>query len=172
MVSKIIIGAIIVICLTGIVGVLNVAKTQVPYTEQECANVQVPYASQLCSNKEYAYNVKYTTCDQFSPGIIFTTPAKVTCTVNNLQNQAGTFFITYGFIIAGVPVTQSESASIYASSSASRTYSYNGQIQNCYCSATAPTYQDCQAITAYKTETQCHDITKYRSISLWQSMFG
>jgi hypothetical protein len=193
---KIIAPAIIVIIIAGVFGVLNIAKTQipytaqecenvqVPYTAQECANVQVPYAGQSCTNKVYAYNAQTPTCTQFSPGIFSSTPAKVTCTVNNLENRGGTFSITYGFIIAGASATQSENVNIYASSSASRSYSYNGEVQQCVCYATPPTYQDCQSVTQYKTETQCKDITKYRTetqckdvtkyrtVSLWQSMFG
>jgi hypothetical protein len=172
---KIILPAIIIIIIVCVVGALNIAKTQVPYTAQECNNVQVPYSDQVCQNIDYAYNVKQTACTQYVPAILFglgSSPAQVTCTVNNLENKQGTFQITYGFLIAGTPIRNTENVGIYAMSSVSRSNSYNGQIQNCICEAVPPSYQSCQVVTRYRTETQCHDVTKYRTVSLWQSLFG
>jgi len=169
--------AILVILLVIIVLVvaLNIAQTQQPYTGQECQNVQVPYSDQVCQNIEYAYNAKQTACTQYYSGIILglgASPAQVICTVNNLENKMGIFRITYGLRIAGTPITNTEDVAIYSMSSVSKTYSYNGQIQNCICNVNPPSYQNCQIVTRYRTESQCHDVTKYRTISLWKSLFG
>jgi hypothetical protein len=184
----IVIGA----CIIG----LNVAKTQVPYTDSECNNVQVPYSSSECNNvqvpystqdcktKNYAYNVVTTTCTQYDRGIIFSDPATVVCRLNNLEKQPGVFTITYGFYIAGQPVKFSDSVNVYAMGYIERLYTYNGQRDYCICSAIPPQYQDCQNVIRYKTESQCHDVTKYRTdeqchnvtkyrtISVWQSLLG
>jgi hypothetical protein len=192
-------NVIIILLLCIIVGAciigLNIAKTQVPYTDRECndvqvpytdrecSNVQIPYSAQDCQTKAYAYNGD-NKCTFYDPGIIFSSPAKVVCTINNLERQPGTFSVTYGFVIAGKPFKFTDSLPINALSSISRTYTYNGQIDYCTCDATPPTYQNCLQVTKYRTETQCHDITKYRTenqchdltkfktVSIWQSLFG
>jgi len=212
----------LILCLVIIVVVigLNIAKTQVPYTESECKdvqvpysereckdvqvpytaseckNVQTPYSAQDCLTKTFVYNVVTTTCTQYVRGIFTPDPAKVVCTLNNLEQKPGPFVMTYGFLIAGQPVVTTASLNMYAMGTSTQTYTYNGQVDNCICRATAPTYQDCSQVTKYRTESQCSDVTKYRTdnqcqnvtkyrtesqcqnvtkyktISVWQSLLG
>lgn len=168
---KIIIGIVVILIIVIIF--LNVLKTQVPYSDRVCNDVQVPYSDHVCENNPYAYNVEYAACTKYSPGFlgIGYQPATVICKVNNLENKAGIFNIQYGLIIAGTPITKSESTSIYASSSTSKTYTYAGEASNCICGATPPMNQVCRDIIRYKTEKQCNDVTKYRTVSIWQSLF-
>ena len=57
MLSKNVIIILLLCIIAGacIIG-LNIAKTQVPYTDRECSNVQIPYSAQDCQTKAYAYN--------------------------------------------------------------------------------------------------------------------
>ena len=184
-------NVIIILLLCIIVGAfiigLNIAKTQLPYTDSEsnniqvpyttnecnniqvpysasdCNNIQVPYSAQDCATKDYAYNVVTPTCSQYVRGIFTPDLAKVVCRLNNLEKQPGVFTITYGFYIAGQPVKFSEAVNVYSMGSIERTYTYNGPISNCICTSIPPQLQDCQNVIHYKTESQCHDVTKYRT---------
>jgi len=168
---KIIIGLVVILVIVIIL--LNLLKTQIPYTDSVCNPVQVPYSDKVCENNPYVYNVEFTACKGYSAGIlgIGYQPATVICKVNNLENKAGTFNIRYGLIIAGTPITKNEPTSIYASSSASKTYTYEGQAERCVCEADPPLNQVCRDVIRYRTETQCNDVTKYRTVSIWQSLF-
>ena len=140
-------------------------NVQVPYSSSECNNVQVPYSTQSCVTKDYAYNVVTTTCSQYVRGIFTPDLAKVVCRLNNLEKQPGVFTISYGFSIEGQPVKFSESINVLSMGSIERTYTYNGPISNCICAAIPPKLQDCQNVVLYKSESQCHDVTKYRTDS-------
>jgi len=142
-----IIAIVIVVAIVAIVIGLNIAKTQVPYSTKDC------------QTKAFAFNGQ-STCTRYDRGIIFSSPAKVVCTINNLERQPGTFTVTYGFVIAGKPVDFTVPVDINSLSSTVKTYTYNGDIDTCTCRATPPTYQECE------------NVIRYKSVSLWESLFG
>lgn len=116
----VIIGLLLCLVIVVVVIGLNIAKTQeayteteckdvqVPYTASDCKDVQVPYSAQNCQAKTFVYNVVTTSCTQYVRGIFTPDPAKVVCTLNNLEQKPGAFVMTYGFLIAGQPVVNTD----------------------------------------------------------------
>ena len=142
---------VVIVAFVLIIVALNVVTTQVPYSSQECHTIP------------FAYTVNITECAPYAPGIIFglgSTPAKVTCTINNLENKMGTFTLYYGVRIDQKDIIQTENVSMDARDFLSRTYYYNGEIRTCTCYASPPSYQE------------CHLVTNYRNVTIWHSLFG
>jgi hypothetical protein len=60
------------------------------------------------------------------------------CTINNLDNKGGTFYVKIGFVIDGTDVTETQSAYLYPQTSYTFKKSLKASATSCYCAEISP----------------------------------
>lgn len=148
-------------------------EVQVPYNDIEYYTEKEPFPDIKYTTKNLVYNAAYKTCVGRVPLI---SDAKVTVTVNNLDNAGGTFKLWVGLILPdGNRIGQEVSNYVYPLQSADFTYTANSAVSSCtYDVLSIPTktisesftnYRDVQksrTVTKYRTETNYRDVVKTR----------
>ncbi len=140
-------------------------EVQVPYDAQEAYTEQEPYTEEVCDNLNLIYKKDTGSCMQYDDNFFSEDePAKYDCTITNLDNQAGTFFMEIGFYMDGQKIVETQNKYIYPQSSGTFYTEKMAYIDSCYCSVTSiPTKQECEMVTKYKTVTKYRTVTKYKT---------
>lgn len=143
-------------------------EVQVPYDALEEYTEQEPYAEDVCEDINIIYKKDNGACIQYKDNFFADDePARYDCTITNLDNQAGTFYMEIGFYISGQKITEVQNKYVYPQSSQTFSIQKMAQIDSCYCVITSiPTKQECETITNYRTIVKTRTITKYRTETL------
>lgn len=138
---------------------------QVPYDYQEEYTETVPYTDQECESRELVYKKDTGSCIQRDDNFFADdVPAKYSCTITNLDTEAGTFSMKIGFNVNGEQLFETQQKYIYPQSSESFSVSRDASISSCFCSETSiPTKQVCRDVIKYKDVAKYRTITKYKT---------
>jgi len=144
---------------------VNCKEMQIPYDALEEYAEQEPYTDTLCENINLVYKNEKGTCTQYEDNFFSSdTPSTYSCTIANLDNEAGYFSIDIGFNIDGQTLGENQTQYIYPQSSQTFYAQKMAYIDSCYCLITSvPTKQECETVTRYRTVTKTRTVTKYRT---------
>jgi len=129
------------------------------YTEQECQ--YVPYTDQECEAKALSYSRTNITC---KTGGLIGDWLTSSCTINNLDSEAGTFVVGVGITLNGNQVGEQQTAYIYPQTAHNFKYDVQASGSSCYCSeVNVPTKQVCRDVI--KSRQECSTVTKSRPVT-------
>jgi len=153
----------------------NCREEQVAYEEQEeymkteYYMETVPYTDRECEDKSLVYKVVKGECKNQYDGWFENTPASYSCTITNLDSEAGTFSMRIGFNVQGQQLDETQSKLIYPQSSETFTVTRDSKIDNCYCVETVPTKKVCRDVTKYRDEQRERQVTAYRPVTKYKA---
>lgn len=156
----------------------NCKDIQVPYEEQEAYMKTeyyvdtVPYTDRECENKNLVYKMDRGTCSNRQSGILGLgdQPAKYSCTITNLDSEAGTFSVEIGFNIGTQQLKTLQNEYIYPQSSKTFSYSSDTKIDSCFCvEKSIPTKQVCRDVIKYQDVQKERQVTAYRSVTKYRT---
>ncbi len=160
----------------------------VPYTDQECTDKKLIYSITDFVRDYSTCNEKEEVCHQSYPIIgctdktVYCVDRRVSCslTVNNLDDEEGTWDITFKFFVRGsdsTAATDSTSGWLYPRTS--ETFTGVGRITSkelldtsytcSYYVADEPTKQVCRDVIKYKEVQKSREVTAYRPVTKYRT---
>lgn len=143
----------------------NCRDVQTPYDYLEEYQETVPYSDRECESKTLTYKLEKGSCLDYDDNWLSQDqPAKYSCTITNLDTEAGTFSVTIGFDVQGQNLEETQSQYIYPQSSKTFAISRMSHINSCFCyEQNIPTKQVCRDVTRYKEVTKTRTVIRYRT---------
>ena len=155
----------------------NCITEQVPYEEEEKYMDQeeyvkteyysetVPYTDTECENQNLIYKVDKGSCTSRKDNIFSDDiPAEYSCSITNLDAQAGQFLMRIGFNVDGQQLEETQPKYIYPQSSETFIIRRDATIQGCFCVEQVPKKQVCRDVTNYQEVQKSRDVTAFRPV--------
>lgn len=145
----------------------NCHDVSVPYQEIESYTETIPYTDQECEAKPLVYKIEGGLCNNKNNGFLGfgRSNAQYSCTITNLDDVGGVFYVNIGFNVQGQPLSEDQSRFLYPQSSQTFSIERDADVQNCFCKEQAPTKQVCRDVIKYKDVQKTRTITKYKTES-------